>query len=160
MELCLGVSLLPPEPQIVDSEVAAFNPSVAFREVIKPPPPQDSYRLEPPAKMQSSLLAGPAFEPGGEPAARWQDFANAWSTGYSNAKPILEGAAENGEQQPGLLKLASSWLGWDAPPPGNRSSEAVGARLPWDLTSELPKTLVGSLGEEYAVLPRLGLVSA
>lgn len=89
---------------------------------------------------------------------RWAHLAQDWKTASANGERLLEG--EDEEQGEGILGMAARWLGWDTPPPGQgQGQEGGGGRKAWELSGKMPRALVGSLGEEYTVLPRLGMLS-
>ena len=149
----MGVSLLPPEPQIVESNIIAFDTSIAFKEEIKPPLPLETYSLDPSTAQQDTLLAGPTLFPDDSPVDRWQHFADDWKAANERSRALIGRIGADGTQDDGLLKLTSSWLGWDAPSPG--ISETSETRAAWILNGSLPGNLVDILGEEYSALPRM-----
>lgn len=135
----MGVTLKPPEPRLVESNVQPFDPSIAFKEQI------GSYALEPTRSTQSSFLASPSVYAEESALARWSHFADAWKTSSGNAKHVLGEVEPNGNQAEGLLKMASHWLGWDAPPPGQNQAE-TGETAPWTLDGAVPSGLLDTLG--------------
>lgn len=144
----MGVALKPPEPRLVGSNVQPFDPSVAFKEQI------GSYALEPTGSTQSSFLASPSVYAEEPASTRWSHFTNDWKTSNGNAKHVLGEVQPNGKPADGLLKMASHWLGWDSPPPGQYQVK-TDDRTPWLLDGAFPSTLLDTLGEEYSSLPRL-----
>ncbi|KAL8769556.1 MAG: hypothetical protein Q9209_004487 [Squamulea sp. 1 TL-2023] len=151
MELCMGVSLRPPNPQLVESNIQAFDPSIAFRESI-----YDPKGLEIDSSIQKDFLASSAPYPEESGRERWEHFKRDWTASSVNAGNVLGGITPDGKQTDGMLNLASRWLGWDRPPP-SRNKVPVGGRAPWVLDGALPRKLVDSLSEEYTALPRLSV---
>ncbi|KAI4185104.1 MAG: hypothetical protein LQ346_005981 [Caloplaca aetnensis] len=107
--------------------------------------PIGSYALEPTRSTQSSFLASPSVYAEESALARWSHFADAWKTSSGNAKHVLGEVEPNGNQAEGLLKMASHWLGWDAPPPGQNQAE-TGETAPWTLDGAVPSGLLDTLG--------------
>jgi hypothetical protein len=150
MTLCMGVTLNAPPSTFGPSPVKDFDPSVAFRANI------GSYDLPDIEGSQKSFIASKPIRPTETPAARWAGFGDDWKTFGSKGKDILGSPAADGTQPDGMLKMAAHWLAWDKPAPSkDRPIVAVpGQRLPWVLDGSLPPILLGSLGNEYPVLPR------
>ncbi|KAL8916682.1 MAG: hypothetical protein Q9208_008382 [Pyrenodesmia sp. 3 TL-2023] len=148
IELCMGVTVKPPEPRLVESNVQHFDPAIAFKEQI------GSYALAPTGSTQSSFLESPSVYAEQPASTRWSRFTNDWKTSNRNAKHVLGQVEPNGKQADGLLKMASHWLGWNSPPPGQHRVQ-TGEGAPSVLDGAFPSKLLDTFGEEYSSLPRL-----
>lgn len=119
----MGFTLRPPEPKLVESNVQPFDPSIAFKEQIGP------YNLEPIGPTQGSFLASSSPFPEDPHVTRWSHFAEDWTTANMNARNILGDIVPDGKQADGLMNMASRWLGWDSPSPGQNQGWSGGKAL-------------------------------
>jgi hypothetical protein len=152
--LCMGVQIQTPVNPInlLQSGIQDFDPTISFKENI------GVYQLDPTEQTDTDFLAGPALFPGETPVQQWSDFAKDWTTASVAGQKYLGTVAADATQGDGMLKMAAHWLGWDNPPPSASKPVAdttpAGQKLPWVLDGKTPTSLIGSLGTEYAVLPR------
>jgi hypothetical protein len=157
LSLCMGVSItIPRNLQFLSkSPVQQFDATVALRYSL------GTFHIAWTEPVSQKLLPSGEFLPSSPGVERWPSFARVWMDAADSGKPLVGSVVTDDQgtvtQNEGLLKMAAHWLGWESPPPSADRPLAetlAGKRLPWQLTGELPKYLVASLGSEYRVLPR------
>jgi hypothetical protein len=159
LNLCMGVTIsIPRIPQhLLQSPLQEFDPTIVFQHSL------GTFRIAPAELPNQKFLAGGELAPTAPGLERWKSFAQGWEDAVDENSSILGVATADGTQADGMLKMAAHWLGWDNPPPlADRPvvETLQGKRLPWQLSGELPVSLVGSLNTEYRVLPRESGVEA
>lgn len=175
MSLCMGVSLTPPVPQLLQSKIQDFDATAAFMWSL------GSYPLAASMSKQATLLASGVVDAAETPPQRWAKVVGDWTTFGNTGTPVLGGKATAGVQVPGLLQMAAQSLGWDKPPPsgnhntppaaatggtgtgtggtgmggtGGTTTTAVPATPSWMLNGAVPYLLIANLATQYPVLPR------
>lgn len=161
MTLCMGVSLTPPAPKLLLSNIPDFDATLAFIWILA------SLALPDLVTKQSSLLASGVVDASQTPPQRWAQVSNDWTTFGTAGLPILGGTVTSGVQSPGLLQMTAQTLGWDTPSPsgilaalnatsatGAGSTSATPPTPSWMLNGELPTYLIANLDTQYSVLPR------
>jgi hypothetical protein len=154
LRLCMGVTLTPPPPTALKSNVQEMDITAAWRQTLGP-------FLHPAIPPQQDKLLSEIAYPTDTPVERWNKVRDEWKSAANKGKEILEDKVDStGKKADGLLSMVSKSLGWDSPPPGaSTDADAAGRKL-WELTGVLPERLVSGLDTTYGVLPRFGAAVA
>jgi hypothetical protein len=149
VNLCQGIRILPPDPDLDQCPIVDFDATAAMLRVIGP------HDLAPAEREQSSYL-GSLFEHSEVGKKRWPDFGDYWTGSKEGQIDGLNKSEIRGDGVVGggLMGLCAGALGWDKRPPGKKEDlQPVDGRMEWQLKSDPPKILASELGSYYAALP-------
>ncbi|KAH7407444.1 hypothetical protein BKA64DRAFT_417254 [Cadophora sp. MPI-SDFR-AT-0126] len=164
MELCQGVRILPPLPDLDQCPVLDFDATAAMMVF------NDSEPFPTLDDEQSIFLAEP-FQPESSPVAQWADFEKLWKgekepfmTDTSGEKVLKSDMRGDSGIGAGIIGLVVNTLGWSERRPAEKEkgmvpdvldSENKVQRKEWELVSAPPHILAEELKYYYPYLPMI-----